>query len=85
MTAPTAPTPIFSFSTATTGSTPQLEFVLDKGIQHSVKISSLLDDIRQEREEREAALNPPEAAEGDEAGDGDAGADPEDEPDADLV
>src|SRR5687768_5644187 len=34
--------------------TPELSFVLDKSAQQSVKISTLLDDLKKEREEREA-------------------------------
>lgn len=35
--------------------TPELRFVLDKGAERSVKISSLLDELREEREQREAS------------------------------
>ncbi|RMG18233.1 MAG: 30S ribosome-binding factor RbfA [Planctomycetota bacterium] len=44
--------------------TPQLEFVLDKGAEQSIKIGSLLDAIRREREEREAARAATEAEQG---------------------
>ncbi len=50
--------------------TPQLEFVQDKGAEQSVKIGSLLDSIRREREEREGKSEdgdePAEASNGDE-------------------
>jgi len=39
--------------------TPRLEFIHDTGAQKSIAISSLLDDLRREREEREAAHAPP--------------------------
>jgi ribosome-binding factor A len=43
--------------------TPELRFELDRGAEQSVKISSLLDDLKKEREQREGGVPPPADAE----------------------
>ena len=60
--------------------TPQLEFFQDKGAEQSVKISSLLDGIRREREAREAAQASADEADADEADADEADADADGEP-----
>lgn len=62
--------------------TPKLTFLLDKGAEKSVQISSLLDEIRQEREAREGD---PEAEDAEESEPGASDADepaPSEEPPA---
>jgi ribosome-binding factor A len=59
--------------------TPALTFVLDKGVEQSVKISGLLDELRREREEREAAQAP--AEDGADSSDDADGSDDEDSSD----
>lgn len=44
--------------------TPELTFVLDRSAEKSVRISSLLDDLRRERETREGEAAPPTGADG---------------------
>lgn len=67
--------------------TPQLEFLQDKGAEQSVKIGSLLENIRREREERDGAPEDEEAAEAgaDEASPAEADADEASPAEADEV
>ena len=62
--------------------TPELRFELDRGAEKSVQISSLLDDLRREREEREAT-QAEDGGDPDEAEASGGGAAGEPEPDED--